>query len=44
MKKLSRKLFTIAAGILTLIAYTVTANACIVLYYQPEVPEALREE
>lgn len=39
-----KKIFALAAAILTFVAMTGAANACSMFFYQPEVPEVLREE
>ncbi|KPU44538.1 hypothetical protein OXPF_16210 [Oxobacter pfennigii] len=44
MKKITRTIFTLAAAILTFAAMTSVANACAMIFYQPQVPAALREE
>jgi cyclic lactone autoinducer peptide len=39
-----KKIYTLAAAILTLVAASVASSACIWGFYQPEEPKCLREE
>lgn len=43
-KNLVIKVMTLAVGILTFLATTTTASACLWGLYQPEEPKLLREE
>lgn len=40
---MKRKLLALAAGLLTLIAFSGAASACLITLYQPELPEALKK-
>lgn len=44
MKKLSTKILTLTAAVLTLVAATMASSACFWGLYQPEEPKCLREE
>lgn len=43
VKKYTKMLFAFMAAVLTFVATTSAANACSVFFYQPELPEALRD-
>ena len=44
MKGLTKKIFALTAVLTTLVAATVASSACCWFAFQPEEPEALREE
>lgn len=39
-----KMLFALGVALLTLVAQASAASACTLLFYQPELPKALREE
>lgn len=40
---MKKRLLTLVAGILTLVAFTSASSACFAILHQPEMPEALRK-
>lgn len=44
MKRFVKAVLVLTTSVLTFIATTGVANACWCFFYQPEVPNALREE
>ncbi len=40
---MKRRLLSLVAGLLTLVALSGAASACVALLYQPELPQALRK-
>jgi AgrD protein len=44
MKNLNKKILTLAASVLTLVAVSIASTACSFFLFQPEEPKCLREE
>jgi cyclic lactone autoinducer peptide len=40
---MKKKILALAAGLLSLIALSGAASACLIFLYQPELPEALKK-
>lgn len=40
---MKRRILALVAGLLTLVALSGAASACFAVWYQPELPEALRK-
>lgn len=40
---MKKKIFSLIAALLTLVAFSGAASACMALFYQPELPKALRK-